>query len=285
MRLRQGIASYLAERGFEEIDQTLAQFNAPTLDRWEGSPRGYILEMTRHISDADLLEFGDYCNVRPIEDVPAATQNQIWPRAGFRLFLSHLSTRRQFCHELSTELSKLGVCCFVAHDSIDPDELWQRHIEAGLKTAQGLAALLEPDFHSSEWTDQEIGWAKGPNIPVYCIRHNKDPYGFVAERQGIAAPTLDNPKRLAASLTTAIQRIGEHKLSIAQGLLYNLRYSDSFNQSNLLAERISNQDYWSESLNVLLIDSIIHNRQVREADQVNNLLRVLLENSGGNWPV
>jgi hypothetical protein len=48
-----------------------------------------------------------------------------------------------------------------------------------------MVAILTPDFPVSRWTDQEVGWALGAGVYVLPIRRGLDPYGFIAEVQGI----------------------------------------------------------------------------------------------------
>lgn len=108
-----------------------------------------------------------------------------WTPGHFRLFLSHVSTSKQRAAALRQALTKFHISAFVAHETIDPGELWQREIEKALRSMDSLAAILTPDFHSSRWTDQEIGWALGRGVYVLPIRKSMDPYGFIGEVQGI----------------------------------------------------------------------------------------------------
>lgn len=286
MRIRRGVAQALATSEWPEIDQTLIQFDIPTNDQWAGGDKvGYILAMTGHASDSDLLEIAEYCEVNIGGEVAQQTQLRIWPRSGLRLFISHLSTRRAICNELSERLQKYGIVCFVAHDAINPDELWQREIESGLRTADALLALLEPDFHASFWTDQEVGWAKGREIPVYCLRHEQDPYGFMAERQGIPVPDIDDAQGIADRVYGVVSRRSENKSKLIVGMLDQLSDSRNYQISNLIAERINQLDSWEPSHNELLLRAISGNRQVREANAVTDLLRPHVELTGGEWPL
>jgi hypothetical protein len=124
-----------------------------------------------------------------ISDVIAARSEapvpQFWAPDRFRLFLSHVTSFKQRAAALRQELLRYHVTCFVAHETIEPGTLWQREIEAALRTMDAMAALITPDFHLSHWTDQEIGWALGANVYVLPIRREANPYGFIGEVQGI----------------------------------------------------------------------------------------------------
>jgi hypothetical protein len=114
----------------------------------------------------------------------AHTQMPNWKPDHFRLFLTHVSTQKSVAHNLKESLEPYYVSCFVAHDDIEPTREWQDEIEEALRAMDALAALLSPDFHTSSWTDQEVGFAVGSGRLVIPLRFGLDPYGFIAKYQG-----------------------------------------------------------------------------------------------------
>ena len=69
-------------------------------------------------------------------------------------------------------------------------------IETALATCDALVALLLENFHASNWTDQEIGFAMGRGVPVYSVRFGQDPYGFIGRFQ-----TFNGNQKVAAALS------------------------------------------------------------------------------------
>jgi hypothetical protein len=122
---------------------------------------------------------------RVIAERSQSAEPQFWTPGCFRLFLSHVSSFKQRTAALRQFLGRFHISGFVAHDAIEPGELWQREIEAALRSMDAMAAILTPDFPASRWTDQEVGWALGAGVYVLPIRRGLDPYGFIAEVQGI----------------------------------------------------------------------------------------------------
>jgi hypothetical protein len=123
-----------------------------------------------------------------VTEAPAQSIEQLpafWAPGRFRLFISHVSAFRVRAAALRQFLWKYQISGFVAHEIIEPGELWQREIESALRTMDALVALLTPEFSSSRWTDQEVGWALGRGIYVLPVRRQQDPYGFIGEVQGI----------------------------------------------------------------------------------------------------
>ena len=129
--------------------------------------------------------------------VPSEIEVQrIWPNGLFRLFLSHVSKHQAAVADLKKCLRSRGIDAFVAHADVKPSLEWQKEIELALRTMHALAALLTPEFHASDWTDQEIGWALGRGLLVLPVRLPADPYGFAGKVQGVRG-NLEHPDSLA----------------------------------------------------------------------------------------
>lgn len=117
---------------------------------------------------------------------PDATK-RIWGDVGFRLFLSHKSEVKKETAELKERLQLFGVSCFVAHEDIHPTKAWLDEIENALASMDGFVALMTEDFHDSDWTDQEVGYAVARGVPIIAVRLGKDPYGFIGKLQALSS--------------------------------------------------------------------------------------------------
>jgi hypothetical protein len=84
-----------------------------------------------------------------------------WLQFHFRLFISHVSDHMAMVSALGKELRQYGIHGFLAHSDIHPTQQWRDQIRWALRTCDALLALMTPDFHSSDWTDQEIGFVLG----------------------------------------------------------------------------------------------------------------------------
>ncbi len=115
---------------------------------------------------------------------PDATR-RIWGDDGFRIFLSHKSNFKSETANLKKELKFFGISAFVAHEDIHPTKAWQDEIENALTSMDGFVALMTPDFHESDWTDQEVGYAFARGVPIIAVRLGRDPYGFLGKFQGL----------------------------------------------------------------------------------------------------
>ena len=116
---------------------------------------------------------------------------RIWGDQGFRLFLSHKSEVKKDSAELKDRLSIFGISCFVAHEDIHPTKAWQDEIENALASMDAFVALMTQNFHDSDWTDQEVGFAIARGVPIIAVRLGMDPYGFIGKFQALSSTWLN----------------------------------------------------------------------------------------------
>jgi hypothetical protein len=120
---------------------------------------------------------------------PDATR-RIWGDDGFRVFLSHKSEVKKETAALKERLLLFGISGFVAHEDIHPTKAWQDEIENALASMDGFVALMTDNFHDSDWTDQEVGYAVARGVPIIAVRLGKDPYGFIGKFQALSSTWL-----------------------------------------------------------------------------------------------
>lgn len=119
-------------------------------------------------------------------DVSTDAVKRIWGDGGFRLFLSHKTSVKKEAAELKDRLGLFGIAAFVAHEDIHPTKAWQDEIENALASMDGFIALMTKDFHDSDWTDQEVGYALARGVPILAVRLDLDPYGFIGKFQAVS---------------------------------------------------------------------------------------------------
>jgi TIR domain len=105
----------------------------------------------------------------------------------YRIFLSHKSEVNKETADLKKRLSLFGMSCFVAHEDILATKAWQDEIEKALASMDGFIAIMTENFHESDWTDQEVGFAFARGVPIIAVRLGKDPYGFIGKFQGLSS--------------------------------------------------------------------------------------------------
>lgn len=134
----------------------------------------------------------------------------IWPPGRIRVFFSHTAAYRDLVGSVAAALENWPFACFVAHEEIEPSLVWQEVIESALSTCQALVAFVTEDFRTSNWCDQELGWALGRGLVVIPVRLTVDPHGFAGSIQAVPSSLEmtagETAERIASALTTAVFR-------------------------------------------------------------------------------
>ncbi len=151
----------------------------------------YSKDLLKDVPDQTIVEIAKELEIdHPIqsEDITYSEGELIfWKPGYFKLFFSHISSFKETVSHLKDNLEIYGISSFVAHEDIEPTKEWLIEIEKALSSMDAMAALIIPDFHNSNWTDQEIGIAIGKNKLVIPITKGIDPYGFLGKYQGFKA--------------------------------------------------------------------------------------------------
>ena len=144
----------------------------------------------------------------------------LWGDGTIRAFISHTHPNKIIAAELQRQLRSFGIASFVAHNDIEPMREWQIEIGKALRSMDFLIALLSQDFRQSEWTDQEVGAAVGRGLPVFPVRIDIDPYGFMAKYQAI--PYLSNSLAPATTVSWHIFRASLRDPSVDTASIWDL---------------------------------------------------------------
>lgn len=179
--------------------------------------------------------------------VSEEAESRIWPDDMYRVFLSHKTDSKEETFKVKRELKKYGIACFVAHADIKPTTRWIEEIQNALATMDAFVALMTEDFHDSDWTDQEVGYAVARGVPMIAARLGTDPYGFIGEFQGLNCTWDNAPLRIGKLL------IGKRQRRMLDAYMKALKDCGSFNRGNELAGLLSG----IESMNEARIDELV----------------------------
>lgn len=241
------LATRMAERGFAEGDMILRQFKLPWTDSWNssGGLNDYFLAMLEQ-GDVDKLA-GLHEYLFPDDSLPGVSATPTgghWSEGTLRLFLSHSSTKKLLISQIKQELAAFGIESFVAHEDIEPTREWLDEIKIGLNTCHALVAVLCREFKSSNYCDQEVGYALQRGLLIIPVRLEIDPYGFMAPLQGVPAfqktpgeIAADIKKLLLAHPTTKILMGAAEEKRIAR-LVDDFLCSSSYGTSTTLLKTL-----------------------------------------------
>jgi hypothetical protein len=180
-------------------------------------------------------------NAISIHDRPRINPNtlSIWKPDHVRLFISHRDIHKVQAQALAISLEEYGISSFVAHDTIEPMSTWQNEIVKGLETMEIMLVYLTDDFHESVWTNQEVGFALGRNIPVISLKLGViDPQGFIGERQALKNNPHDTLQTALDIYSLIAEKLGnKHRLQTA--LINAFCVSPDFTETKKRFDRMS----------------------------------------------
>jgi len=144
---------------------------------------------------------------------PDATK-RIWDAGHYRVFLSHKSEVKVETAELKDHLKVFGISCFVAHEDIYPTQEWQNEIENALASMDAFVAVMTANFHDSDWTDQEVGYAVARGVPIVAAKLGRDPYGFIGKFQALRTSWSTAPEDVVRVLMKSDRTLSAYLLAI-----------------------------------------------------------------------
>ena len=153
---------------------------------------------------------------------------RIWNDGEFRVFLSHRAEVKRETSELKDQLHLFGISCFVAHEDIHPTKKWQDEIENALLSMDAFVPLMTKDFHESDWTDQEVGFAMARGVPIIAVKLGRDPYGFIGKFQALSTAWGKAALDIASIFIKQDRMVGAY--------IAALRRCRNFNDGNRLGE-------------------------------------------------
>jgi hypothetical protein len=212
-----------------------------------------FLEMEK-VEDRDWRRESGVLHSRQRVIAPTA-EERIWGTEGYRLFLSHKAAVKKKTSELKEQLELYGVSSFVAHQDIHPTKEWQDEIENALASMDAFIALLTDDFHDSEWTDQEVGYALARGVPLIAVKLGKDPYGFIGKFQALACNWEDAPLALVKLLMKQPRMLDAYIKAVQR--------CKSFEHGNLLSKVLSHIDSLVEGQTKSLVSAFNENTQLQ----------------------
>ena len=119
-----------------------------------------------------------------------------------RLFISHKAAYRGKVAKLANKLNTRRISTFVAHHDVKPGLEWRPEILNALNTMTHFVALLTDDFHKSSWTNQEVGYSFGRDVPRLFVKLSTvDPSGLASAEQASDARWVDVAEKIDKWLT------------------------------------------------------------------------------------
>lgn len=133
-------------------------------------------------------------------------------------FISHHHEDVAVANSLVTPLANFGFSSFLAHRDLQAGGDWIDEIKQKLRESAVLIAIITSSFLRSDWTDQEVGFAIGRDVPVVPVMRGSTPYGFLSSIQGVNWKDYDHGGRRPDGGWTYEER-AEQEATLGRALL------------------------------------------------------------------
>ena len=186
-----------------------------------------------------------------------------------RVFISHRASQKSEATKIKQLLREIGISSFVAHEDISPTEAWQKEILIAFQSMDVLLAYISDDFSSSSWTNQEVGFALGKNIPILPFAVGANPEGFISFMQAKKYTYNSFKKDIIGMLTnTRIVSRDLHRV-VCDVIISHFSDSYSFATASSIFELIENVEYLEQHQIRSIIDAFNANDQIHGSDSLN----------------
>ena len=190
-----------------------------------------------------------------------------------KVFVSHAEKDKELVEKIASKLQEYPFLeIFVAPEDIKAGKFWIDELKFNVKTSDVILAILTENYHTANWTEQEIGlaWSYGKRIVAISLDGNMG-NGYVKSfqiKQFRSSDIKYNTTKIVVDLYPEI----ENKEEFVEGLLkYGLSVSNSFNQSHTILSLCENLVQKISSSNAgYLLDAYKKNDQVHYALGWNN---------------
>jgi hypothetical protein len=189
---------------------------------------------------------------------------RIWGEGVLRVFLSHRAEDKIQAAALKSDLNPYGISAFVAHEDIEPNQVWQTEIERALASMHVLVALVTPAFNQSVWCQQEVGFALGRGIPIMALRFGAAPQGFIGSIQALAT-TVSKGTTLADVLFGSMLKHPRTASLMKETLVHEVEVASSWERARYLKTKLLEVNRFDEPQLQRLEKALSNNEKVAEA--------------------
>lgn len=286
-KLRSQLSDVLGtEWSFDKTNLLLIEFGLPTMadDSWHGPS---IVDVVAGISDADLIEM--YALVMGVETdevegvIESTDESGSWKTGYARIFLSHSAAHKEFAGKVADELAVVGIHGFVAHDAMEYSKPWQMQIEKALRSMEAFVALVHPEFNSSTWCQEEVGWALGRRVPLFVVRLGVDPEGFIGRDQWPSCAGK-GPGEVAKVISAWASTVPDLGATVVEGLFSALRGAGNYVDAGATAERLAALGSLSDEQFELLDEIWWSNDQLHGGVLPTRAMKPFYDAHGRPWP-
>jgi hypothetical protein len=206
-----------------------------------------------------------------------------WCDRDVDVFLSYSHKNRKIGGYLKECLENFGLKVFLAHKDNKISDEWKVKILEKLRNCDVFVPLISTDFASSEWTDQEIGFALAHNKYIMPVKiEDLEPYGFIAKFHGgkLNSGSHADCYNISIEIIEAILKKRELMDRMMDRLIKSFINSKSYEDAGIKAELIVKYLESEVGISPKILSEIINgslkNRQIYESYRAREKIKYLL---------
>lgn len=161
-----------------------------------------------------------------------------------KIFISYSHEDRLIVREIKECLCEyFGFDCFLAHEDLNPTELWENRIEENLRICNLFILIVSERSIASSFVNQEIGFAYGIGKIIVPIKIDKsNPDGFVQKVQAMKIYKKTEITEKIYELfiyLLAIDKFTDVRSDLIDGLISAFISCNSIKKAGILARYLS----------------------------------------------
>ena len=272
------IGDALGGTDWSELQLTLNEFGIiPIEEEFSGQKWDYVLAVLQGEPDDKIVALLQFVHgAATAAQVPTVEIRKLpWATSRFRLFASHKAEDKVLVSEIKQKLAWFAVDVFVAHEDIEPSKEWIEEIDLALDTCDALAAFLTPVYHSSDWCDQEVGFAMRRRVLIVPVCLGVMPYGFMNRYQGLKALKLSSAD-IAENVFGILMTNDLTAARMSEAVVNFTAEANSFNEAIQGSKLLASVTRWTPELLRKVEESIESNSQVSGAFRAPERIRAIV---------
>jgi hypothetical protein len=194
-----------------------------------------------------------------------------------RVFLSYSHRNQTVAGRMKQPLEEYGIKVFLADQDIHLSADWLDTLSKELDRCDVFIPILTQDYKTSDWADQEAGYAvalKKVIIPI--LFHIDKPHGFLSRTQALRRKSTNDYEN-AREIADAIWKRAELSERLLDGLIRMLGESQTVREAEDRIRRLLLFKGYSGGQLTTISRHVVENKNIRECRSVAEDLKSILK--------
>lgn len=183
-----------------------------------------------------------------------------------KTFISYEAKHSKLAGRIEKYLDEYSFNCFLAHEDIPPQSHWPQKILDNLNKCDLFIALLTPEYKTSFYCQQEVGYVVCRRIEILTILISEKPMGLISNMQGIKF-NKDDFENSCWKIVKHVANICNISRPVRNKLIdeFGQKGASDYDKAGKYAEKILNQFAFTPGQAKKIMQYIDSTRQIYES--------------------